>query len=121
MSKESLIFIEHIIQNIEDIDSFMKGVSKDELRKNKEKLNAIVRSIEIIGEAAKNLPESFKNKYPEIPWKNIIGTRDLMIHRYFGVDLDSVWNIIKKDLPELKVKILKIKEAMEKSNENSRT
>ena len=121
MSKESLIFIEHILQNIEDIDSFMRGVSKDELKKNKEKLNAIVRSIEIIGEATKNLPESFKNKYPKIPWKKIIGTRDLMIHRYFGVDFDAVWDIIKKDLPELKTKILKIKKDLKRSNETPGT
>lgn len=114
MNKENLIFIEHIIQNINDINSFVKGVSKEELGKNKEKLNAVVRSIEIVGEAAKNISESLKIKYSDIPWKKITGTRDIMIHRYFGVDLDVVWNIIKKDMPILKSKIQKIKEKLEK-------
>ena len=114
MNKEDSIFIEHIIQNIEDINSFIKGISKDELGKNKEKLNAVVRSIEVIGEAAKNISESLKAKYSDIPWKKIIGTRDIMIHRYFGVDLDVVWNIIKKDMPILKTKIQRIKEKLEK-------
>ncbi len=86
----------------------MLNVSKDELTKNKEKLNTIIRSIEIIGEAAKNLPESFKNKHKEIPWKKVIGTRDILTHRYFGIDFDAVWDIIKKDLPDLKDKIQKL-------------
>ena len=103
------VFLEHILENIENINSFMRGISKNALGGNKEKLYAVIRGIEVIGEAAKNLPESFKNEHPEIPWKKIIGTRDLMIHRYFGVDLDAVWNIIKNDLPKLKNQIGKIK------------
>ncbi len=103
------IFIEHILENIEDVNSFMKGVSKDNLKDNKEKLNAVVRSLEVIGEAAKNLPKSFRDKHQNIPWKKIIGTRDIMIHRYFGVDLDVLWKILKDDLPALKKQVEIIK------------
>jgi len=99
--KDPLIFVAHILENINDINNFTAGVSKEEFVKNKEKLNAVVRSIEIIGEAAKNIPSSFKENHKEISWKEIIGARDIFIHRYFSIDTDILWNIIKKDLPVL--------------------
>ena len=110
MKKEPLIFIKHILQNIEDIETFSKGLSKGNLERDILKQKAIIRSVEIIGEAVRNLPDSFKKKHSEIPWRDIIGTRDKMIHHYFGVDLDIVWNIIKKDIPELKNNIKDILE-----------
>ena len=61
--------------------------------------------MEIIGEASKNLPENFREKYKEVEWKRIAGTRDKIIHHYFGIDLNTVWDIVKKDLPDLKRKI----------------
>ena len=115
MSDKIIIYIKHILENIQDINSFMEGVSKSELEKNKEKLNAIIRSIEVIGEAARNLPKTFRDKNSEISWKKIIGTRDILIHRYFGIDTDILWEIIKKDIPKLKNKILKIKKDLEDS------
>ena len=69
--------------------------------------DATIRRLEIIGEAVKNIPNSFRNKYPEVPWRNIAGFRDILIHAYFGINLDRVWNIIKKDLPDLKKNIKK--------------
>lgn len=114
MKKDNLIFIKHILASIEDIESFSKGLLKKEFIKNKLKQNAIVRSIEVIGEASKNLPNSFKEKYSDIYWKEIIGTRDKIIHHYFGIDLDIVWDIIKKNLPKLKKQI---KEILKKENE----
>jgi len=120
MKKEPLIFIKHILQNIEDIEIFSKGLSKNNLEKDILRQKAIIRSLEIIGEAVRNLPDSFKKKHPETPWKDIIGTRDKMIHHYFGVDINTVWGIIKKDLPNLERKIEKIKkELKEDSNKQS--
>ena len=63
--------------------------------------DAVIRNIEIIGEAAKNISEDFKNRYPDIPWKNLTGARDKLIHHYFGINLEVVWYIIKDDLPPL--------------------
>jgi uncharacterized protein with HEPN domain len=112
--KDPIIFIEHIIENINDIENFSKGIKKEDFLKNKEKQNAIIRSIEIIGEAVKNLHEKIKNTYPKVPWKGIAGTRDKIIHHYFGVDLELIWKVVKENLPDLKKEIVKIKKDLKK-------
>lgn len=111
MSKKvPLVFIEHIMENINDIEKFSRNLEKDDIEKNRLRNKAIIRSIEVIGEAVKNIPSSIKSKYPEVAWKDISGTRDTLIHHYFGIDFDILWNIIKKDIPVLKKQIQKIKE-----------
>lgn len=114
MIKNPIIFIEHILENITDIESFVKNVTKEDFLKDKEKQNAVIRSLEVVGEAVKNLPQDITSKYPNTPWKKIAGTRDKIIHHYFMVNLDVVWEIIKKDIPELKKEILIIREDLEK-------
>lgn len=108
------MFIEHILENIKDIEQFSKGLSKNNLENNKLKQKAIIRSLEVIGEAVKNLPDTFKNKYPHVKWKLIAGLRDKLIHGYFGIDINTVWDVIKKDLPILKREILTIREDLKK-------
>ncbi len=109
MKKEDLAFIEHILDSINAIEKFSKKMDRKELDFNRLKQSAIVREIEIIGEAVKNVSEKTKNKYKKVEWKKIAGTRDKMIHHYFGVDLDIIWGIIKKELPTLKKQMLEIK------------
>ncbi|MDD5650500.1 MAG: DUF86 domain-containing protein [Candidatus Nanoarchaeia archaeon] len=108
--KDLLIFIEHILNSINDINTFTSKISKKEFSENKEKLNAVIRSLEIIGEAVKNIPIPFREKYSEIPWKNIAGLRDVIIHQYFDIDLDVIWVTIKEEIPKLEKQIKKIKE-----------
>lgn len=108
--KDPLIFIEHILNNIKDIEKFSKRLKKEDLRKNILKQKAIIKSIEIIGEAVSNLSSEFKNKYSKIPWRDVIGMRNKLIHQYFGIDLEIVWKTIKEDVPELKKQINEIKE-----------
>lgn len=110
--KEDLPFIEHILDSINAIESFSKNMKKEKLISNRLKQSAIVREIEIIGEAVKNISENLKNKHREIEWREIVGTRDKMIHHYFGVDLNIVWDIIKINIPDLKEKISKIKKEL---------
>lgn len=98
MNKDPLIFIKHILESIKNIEIFSKGLSKTEFVSNRLKQSAIIREIEIIGEAVKNLPIDFTVKYPNLEWRKIAGARDKIIHHYFGIDLDTVWDIIKKDL-----------------------
>lgn len=108
MKKDVKIFLFHILESIERIENFAGGISMDEFLKSEIIQDAVIRRIEIIGEAVKNIPNSFKNKYPDIEWKKIAGTRDNLIHDYFGVDLKLTFKIVEKDLPELKKKISKI-------------
>ncbi len=110
MKKEPIIFIEHILDSIGRIESYTKNLTKEKLTKNVKIQDAVIRRIEVIGEAAKNLPTDFRNKYSAIEWSDIIRTRDKITHHYFGVDLDIVWDIVKKNLPDLKEKIKAILE-----------
>ena len=109
VEKTDFLFIEHILESIKAIGEFSLNLTKEELSSNRLKQSAIVREIEIIGEAAKNISSKLKNEHREIEWKNIIGTRDKMIHHYFGVDINIIWLIIQEDLPTLKEKLEKIK------------
>ena len=108
MNKDPLFFLRHILESISNIESFTKKFSKAKFLKNVLVQSAVVRHLEIIGEAVKNLPIDFVNKYPQMPWGEIAGTRDKLAHHYYGVDLDYVYDIIKKDLPKLKIQIKQI-------------
>lgn len=108
MNKDPQVFLKHILESIEWIEEETKGISQDEFIKNVPAQDAAIRRLEIIGEAVKNLPGDFKKKYPSIPWQKIAGLRDKLIHGYFGIDLELVWEIIKKDLPLFKIQIQKM-------------
>ncbi|MBI5753651.1 DUF86 domain-containing protein [Candidatus Peregrinibacteria bacterium] len=112
MKKEPKVFLEHINNSINHIEKYIASFSYEQFSKNSQLQDAVVRRLEIIGEATKNLPEEFRKKYPEIPWKLMAGTRDVMSHEYFGIDFIMIWNIIKKELPELKIKIFNLLESL---------
>lgn len=105
MEKNPKIFLEHILESIEFIEEYTAGISQAEFSESREKIDAVIRRIEIIGEASKNLPANFRATAVHIPWKQIAGMRDNLIHEYFGVDYDEVWQTVKEDLPALKKEI----------------
>ena len=109
MKREELLFIEDILESMNLLEKFSKGLTKEKFIKDKLKQSAIIRQIEIIGEAAKNISNEIKKKYPEIEWRKIIGTRDIFSHAYFEIVLDRVWDIVENNLNDLKQKIIKIK------------
>lgn len=112
-TKSDIVYIRHMLDSIEAIIDFSRGIDREELVSNRMKQSAIVREIEIIGEAVKNISKSTKNRYDEIGWREIAGTRDKMIHHYFGVDPDIILAIVKKDIPKLKKDISKIEKDLE--------
>lgn len=109
---KDLPYIQHILDAIEDIEESVRNFSEEQFGKNKDVKDSNIRRLEILGEAVKNISDSLKKKYPKIPWKEIAGTRDKMIHQYFGVDLEIVWNIITKEIPKLKKEIKQIKKEL---------
>lgn len=108
MSLSHLDFLKHIADEIEFILENTKNKNQSQIFDDAVLSRAIIRSLEIIGEAAKKIHPDFKSKYPEVEWKNMAGTRDKLIHDYFGVDYDIVWDIIVNELPELKFQIQSI-------------
>jgi len=114
MKKDPVIFLKHIKENIERIEQQVENINKELFFKNIDIQDATARRVEIIGEAVKNLPLSFRKKYPQIPWKAIAGFRDKLIHHYFGIDLGKMWKVVKDDLPFLKKEINNIIDDLEK-------
>ncbi|MBK7214299.1 MAG: DUF86 domain-containing protein [Bacteroidales bacterium] len=111
MSKEPIEFLKHIRDENLFILSFIdKGLTKEDFLEDEVLKRAIVRSLEIIGEASKKIPADFKLKWDLISWKNMAGMRDRLIHDYMGVNYSIVWDVIKNKIPELHIQIMKVLE-----------
>lgn len=96
-------FLADILANIDRIEQFVGGVDREAFAANVEKQYAVIHALQTIGEAARHLPKSLRAGYPSVPWEDIVGMRDMVIHEYFGVDMDIIWETVQRDLPPLKV------------------
>jgi uncharacterized protein with HEPN domain len=108
MKQVDAVYLKHIRDAISRIEQYTKAVKYDDFIRNNLIQDGVIRQLEIIGEATKRLSTEFKNKHSHIPWKDIAGMRDKLIHNYLGVDIDAVWDTLKKDIPALKREIKKI-------------
>ena len=108
MKEEFLDYVEDIIEAMNDALNFVKDMEYNIFVKDRKAIYAVTRALEIIGEAVKKIPTPVKNSYSQIPWKEMAGMRDKLIHEYSGVDLKRVWSTVKKDIPNLKPMFEKI-------------
>jgi len=95
-------YIQDILDSINDIEDFINGMGFDDFRNDRKTINAVVRSIEIIGEASKKIPKKIKDKHRDIPWKKMAGMRDKLIHEYFGIDLEILWKVASEEINTLR-------------------
>ncbi|MCD5396334.1 MAG: DUF86 domain-containing protein [Candidatus Pacebacteria bacterium] len=102
------LYIDDILEAIRKIEKYTKGFSFEKFSENTQTIDAVIRNLEIIGEAAKNVPKIIREKYQNVPWRKMAGMRDKLIHEYFGVNKKVVWRTIQEDLPLVKAEIKKI-------------
>ena len=102
MIKNDDVYLEHILESIRKIEDFVNGITKFEFAQSVLIQDAVIRNIEIIGEATKKISKQFTQSHPEIPWQDMAGMRDKLIHDYLDVDLEVVWKTVESDLPLLK-------------------
>jgi len=117
--RDFTLFIKDILTSIEKIQRYTSKLSFEEFSNNDMIIDAVIRNFEIIGEAVKKIPDEIKKQYPDIEWKESAGFRDILIHDYFGIDLELVWETIQNNIPTFKKKIediLKIMEPLESSD-----
>jgi uncharacterized protein with HEPN domain len=95
-------YVKDILTSFEETQEFTRAMEFDAFARDRKTINAVVRSLEVMGEAAKRIPVEIREEYREIPWKGLTGMRDKLIHEYSGVDLEIVWGVVKTELPPLK-------------------
>lgn len=108
MNRDKTVYLRHIADAIGRIEEYTREIGEQTFRDSTLIQDGVIRQLEIIGEAVKQLPESFCCQYSHIPWEDIAGTRDMLIHHYFGVSLDEVWMTVQRDIPVLRAEIVKI-------------
>ena len=105
MSRDHKVYLEDILEAIRKIRRFTSGMSSETLARDDRTLDAVIRNLEVIGEAVKRLPEQVRNRQPDIEWKKIAGLRDILIHEYFGINVKVVWDVVQHKLSGLETTV----------------
>jgi uncharacterized protein with HEPN domain len=108
MPRDYKVYLADILEAVGNIGRYTKGYSLQRLSRDRKTLDAVVRNLEVIGEAAKNIPAGVRRKHPAVEWKKMGGLRDILIHQYFGVDVAIVWDVVRNKLPQLGKQVRRI-------------
>lgn len=101
-------YVRDMLAHAQWAEEFVRGVSLEQFRQDRQKVLAVTRALEVVGEAARQLPATVRQRYPEIPWSKVIGMRNILIHGYFGVDEEVLWRTAQEDLPPLQEALVRI-------------
>lgn len=104
--RDDTVYLLHILDATKQIEEYLGNLDYEEFSKSRLVQDGVIRQFEIIGEATKNLSETTRGRAPQVPWKNMAGMRDKLIHQYFGVDISSVWETAKEDLPLIRQQVV---------------
>ncbi len=108
MKRDDSVYLNHILDAISRIESYLQGVDEEAFFRQLLVQDGVIRQIEIVGEAVKRLSSDLRTQHPQIPWQGIAGMRDKLIHHYFGVDIQKVWDTATEDIPVLKTEVSRI-------------
>jgi uncharacterized protein with HEPN domain len=111
MKRDDRVYLLHILDAVKQIEHYVQGLNHETFMQSRLVQDGVIRQLEIIGEATKNLSVATTGNSPEVPWRDMAGMRDVLIHQYFGVDLSAVWDTVKQDIPELKQCLAKLIES----------
>jgi uncharacterized protein with HEPN domain len=116
MTRDALVYIEDILESIARIEEYTHNLDEFQFQKSVQVQDAVIRRLEIMGEAVKNIPPAVRANHPDIPWKSIAGLRDVLIHAYFGVQMHRTWKVVREDLPALKVQFETVRAVLLEDN-----
>src|SRR3972149_7305974 len=105
MARDEMLYLRHILDAINIVEEYLHGVSESQFNNTRLLQDGVIRQIEIIGEAVRHISKDIRKTYPEIPWQDVAGMRDKLIHGYFGVDIEKVWDTVQDDLSVLKEQV----------------
>jgi uncharacterized protein with HEPN domain len=105
MSRDYKVYLEDILEAIDKIRTYTVGMSADSFAADNKTLDAVLRNLEVIGEAVKRIPDEIRVQHRQVEWKRIAGLRDILIHQYFGIDAEIIWDVVHNKLPELERQI----------------